>query len=349
MRVAQVSGSPLARARSVLAPLAVLAAGLAAALALAEVTARVFFPAARDHALPRSLVVVDDVLGWRLAKGVRVTHATSDFEVDYAVNSLGFRDRERRREPPAERPRLLLYGDSQVFGWGVPAERRFSAELERRLGLELWNLAVPGYGIDQQALAYDREGDREAAAVVLLLSQATVRRVNFDYRYGIHKPSFRSRAGSQLRLEPPAGGPSRAWLFRLPGWLYLPYMLDQALSRVELRLGVGRLEVAESGPPNRLVRDILRFAGRRARSRQQRLMVLADLPPAEEKRLRRACRRLDLDWLTIRLPKEGSLAISDSDSHWNAAAHELIAGQLAPQITAALRDREALPLPGGPC
>ncbi len=327
-------------AKAVLTPLLLLLVGLLAALVLAEITARTFFAAARDQALPRSLVTLDDDLGWRLAKGVRVTHATTDFEVDYAVNSLGFRGDEPGTEPDPQRLRIALYGDSQVFGWGVPAEQRFSAGIESRLdSVAVWNLAVPGYGVDQQALAYERDGDDfEAGATLLFFSPATMHRIHYDYLYGIYKPSFRLRDGPELHLEPPRGRPTRDWLFRLPGGLYFPYMLDQAASRIELQRGTGRLTAAETGPTDRLMQEILRRTQHHARARQHRLMVLAELTAAD--RLRQTCRELGVDLLTIRLPEErAALTISEQDPHWNVAAHRQIADQLAPQL-AAVVDRD---------
>ena len=348
MGISHVSGSPESRAKAALAPLTVLCCGFLAAVLLFEITARTFFRAAHDHALPRRLVTLDDYLGWRLSRGVHVTHTTSDFEVDYAINSLGFRDEEPRPEADPRRFRILLYGDSQVFGWGVPNERRFSDRIEDRLeSVEIWNMAVPGYGLDQQALAYGRDGaDFDDGAVMLFLSQATLHRISFDYFYGIHKPSFRLRNDSELHLQPPKKGAGRAWLHRLPSWLYFPYVLDQALTRLEQRLGAGRLSAAESGPRQELVREILRLTLGRARSRQQRLIVLTDLSPPEEGPVQDACLKLQVELMKIRLPQERqALALGETDPHWNATAHELIAEQLVAQL-AAFRRRIATPAGG---
>jgi hypothetical protein len=47
-------------------PLLAVAAGSALALVLAEGFVRVFFPHARDHAITRNVLALDDNLGWKL-------------------------------------------------------------------------------------------------------------------------------------------------------------------------------------------------------------------------------------------------------------------------------------------
>ena len=73
-----------------------------------------------------------------------------------SVNAAGFRDRDH---PAARSPgtrRIAVLGDSIAFGWGVPADQRFSERLETILNadspatattarFEVLNFAVPGY------------------------------------------------------------------------------------------------------------------------------------------------------------------------------------------------------------
>ncbi len=129
--------------------------GFCVALLLAEGYVRVFHPYSRDHVVPGGLFEIDDYLGWKFTEGKSARHHSRYFEATYRINTLGYRDKPRSLLKDAEIYRILLYGDSQVFGWGTPAEQRFSNLIEaQNPHLEIWNLAVPGYGIDQEVLSY---------------------------------------------------------------------------------------------------------------------------------------------------------------------------------------------------
>ncbi|MET0151898.1 MAG: hypothetical protein ABW298_04750, partial [Candidatus Binatia bacterium] len=123
--------------------------GAGIALVCAETWVRAFHPEARDYAVPSGLIRMDADLGWRLMPRAEGIHRSRHFTVTYGINSLGFRDEPRSVARPAGVQRILLYGDSQIFGWGIPLKERVSNRLEddRR---QIWNLAVPGYGLDQE-------------------------------------------------------------------------------------------------------------------------------------------------------------------------------------------------------
>src|SRR5215469_6578824 len=128
---------------------------LCVALSLCEVLVRVFDPHVRDSVIPGGFFMVDDDLGWRLRPGTRARHHTRYFDVEYTTIASGFRDRPRALWPAPATQRIVLYGDSLVFGWGVPEGKRFSDLVEHQgQNLEVWNHAVPGYGLDQEILAY---------------------------------------------------------------------------------------------------------------------------------------------------------------------------------------------------
>ncbi len=61
------------------------------------------------------------------------------------TNSLGFRGAEWPSGPPSAQ-RVLLLGDSQVFGFGVPYTQTLGPLLARRSGAEVLNAAVPSWG-----------------------------------------------------------------------------------------------------------------------------------------------------------------------------------------------------------
>ncbi len=79
------------------------------------------------------------------------------------TNSRGWRDREHDVDKPPGVFRVLLLGDSNVFGFVSAAEETIGRQLERRLRASGWNaevisLGYSGWGTDQEVEALAREG-----------------------------------------------------------------------------------------------------------------------------------------------------------------------------------------------
>lgn len=97
-----------------------------------------------------------------------------------------------------------MLGDSLAFGFEVADDETFSALLESRAGYEVVNLAVPGYGTDQEVIRLENEGMRFRPDVVILnvcLENDLADNVSRTFFYdGLHpKPYFRLEGG-RLRL-----------------------------------------------------------------------------------------------------------------------------------------------------
>jgi len=103
---------------------------------------------------------------------------TSDYSVVYRINSHGLRDGEHAYERPAAGRRYLALGDSFTFGSGIAYGQRFSDIPERLLaGVEVVNMGVPGYGLDNAVLAYITEGRRyRPDAVLVFVSRHVLKR-----------------------------------------------------------------------------------------------------------------------------------------------------------------------------
>lgn len=313
-------------------------AATAIALLLAEGVVRVFFPHARDHVVPSGLFAIDDELGWRLRPGASGVHRSRYFRVTYAINAIGFRDPERSAAKDPATRRILLLGDSQVFGWGVEEGERFSAGIERREPtLAVWNLGVPGYGLDQQVLAYERQEQLPADEALLFVTESTLSRMRVDRLYRKRKPRFTLDASGALRLErPPAGSATRGeLLYRVLSPFHLPYF-------VERRLAARQRTPRAARDLDPLVRAVIERAAAVARERGQTLGVLAALPAPAAAALARVCADAGVAFLAIEWPADdeaGALVFGEHDAHWNARAHELVAAQVAPWL-AARRGRE---------
>ena len=90
-----------------------------------------------------------DPLPVRLKANEKTVGITSDFEVTYKTNSMGFGDEEFAAAPQKKHVALAL-GDSFTFGEGVSYGKRFTEVIEKlNPSLQVHNLAVPGYGLDE--------------------------------------------------------------------------------------------------------------------------------------------------------------------------------------------------------
>lgn len=135
----------------------------------------------------------DDLLGWTLIPSVTVAHRGWEFEHTITTNSRGQRDDETAYERTPGRRRILLLGDSFMMGDGVERRFLFADLLEHELrNTEVVNLAVSGYGTDQELLSYLSEGKKYQADIVLLaLTIDNDFENNIEAKqYGMFKPYF---------------------------------------------------------------------------------------------------------------------------------------------------------------
>jgi hypothetical protein len=318
-----------------LAPVLLLLLGFAVAVALAEGLVRVADPHVRDHALPGGFFTIDGRLGWRQRPNHTVTHRTRYFEVTYATNALGYRDVTRSDQKRPGQTRVLLFGDSQVFGWGVPQGLRFSDLLEaRHPELEVWNHGVMGYGLDQQLLEYERwDNGWNPDAVVLFASPATLSRMDTGYVYRKHKPRFvLDRSGAlQLVVPPPSATTWTTIAYRVLSHWYLPYFLDRRLeaTREILRGTSAQASSATTGdepPLSALTPAVLARASEVARARGHRLLLLADLPGAALSSLRQVCAGHGIRVMAVKFPGGRTpFTFGPEDAHWNRRGHDRVA------------------------
>ncbi len=157
-----------------------------------------------------SVIHYDPLLGWSLEPNASLVSVDSQRGLRYRidVNSLGLRDRKLALEKPRDTRRVLILGDSFVFGVGLNGGERFSDLLDRSLPdhVEVINGGVPGWGTDQEMLFYESSLRRLRPDVVVLafLGQNDV--VNNGLRGPLIEVGTKPRFvcdGETLRLEPP--------------------------------------------------------------------------------------------------------------------------------------------------
>lgn len=145
----------------------------------------------------------DDELGWRPLPDVSGQHQRHGFSVFVHQNQFGLRGpNTMRREKTTTTTRMLVLGDSYVWGYGVDQDRIFTDPQVHQSEMELINFGVSGYGTDQEFLLYLREGTFfEADEVVLAFTPYNDVENNLSPKqYDKLKPYF-TISGHQLVLH----------------------------------------------------------------------------------------------------------------------------------------------------
>jgi hypothetical protein len=265
------------------------------------------------------------------------------------------RDRPQIPERPARSAdaplRVVAVGDSFVFGNDVAPDENFCAVLEQNWRLEVLNMGVPGYGIDQSYLKYREYGAVYAPDIVLLgiyvhdYERTTVAFTAFA------KPLFVEHSGHFALANLPVPDPP-AELTRIGAafdhrW-YLPALVDDAWHRLRHQGDAAYFDEAD-----RIIRHILGQLMERLEPTQRLLVVhipkgnaftdQADVEHAEmHRRLLAIYDELHVDHIDL-LDAFGQvedptaryyvIRPSGSPSHLNPAGHrraaELIAANLA--------------------
>ena len=93
---------------------------------------------------------------------------------DVTINSRGLRDREVAAEKPESTKRILMLGDSIVFGWGVPQDKTISVDLEHDLTaagfgpVEVINTGVGNYNTAMETAYFLKTGVSYQPDIVVL-------------------------------------------------------------------------------------------------------------------------------------------------------------------------------------
>lgn len=123
------------------------------------------------------------------------------------TNSLGFRSDFEFHSKRGPAPRILMFGDSYTAGDNCSNQERYSDQLARILGAEVYNFGLSGSGTDQHLLLY-REFARsiERDLVVICVQMDSIRRIQLSHRESIDritrqrvlvpKPYFRLENGA---------------------------------------------------------------------------------------------------------------------------------------------------------
>jgi hypothetical protein len=133
----------------------------------------------------RQLFEYHPVIGHKFVPNLRVRVPFENGGYLVRTNCTGFRcDHEHTHQRTQGIYRILLFGDSTAAGDGVSNGKRFGDVLEQALpGTEVFNMAIPGSGTDQQYLLYREYGAPvERDLVIISVLVENVRRVAARYR-----------------------------------------------------------------------------------------------------------------------------------------------------------------------
>jgi len=143
----------------------------------------------------------DSSLGWRPTP--QSSYAFNGCRaISVQHNSLGFRDREHGN---SEQHRLLVLGDSFIWGYDVEANERFTDLIQNKYpALNVVNLGVSGFGTDQELLLLRSLIDQLRPESVLLMyndgTDATDNTSNIVYG-GYYKPWFEKASDGTINLK----------------------------------------------------------------------------------------------------------------------------------------------------
>ena len=182
---APTTKAPRKRKRRLRVRILALVISLLLSLLVAEVAARIFDLGGTT--LTRgSLHQHDPDAGWICAANLDARfERPGSFSVRVRCNSRGLRGPEHTVEKPAGIRRIVVLGDSAMWGQGVENDEVLAHLLETRLAnTETINLGANGYSTVQELVRLETEGLRYSPDVVLLAFTPNDLADNFDDKKG---------------------------------------------------------------------------------------------------------------------------------------------------------------------
>lgn len=340
------------------APWLATAFGLGLGLVLSEGLAAFFLPAPLPERWPPCSVMPDPDLGWRM-----VPH---DVHYTYAhpvrLDALGLRNPPRPHRHPDEY-RILVLGDSEVYGQGVGDEAVFTARLEQLLNARdgtghpgrftVINAGVRAYATDQELAFLEKTGVRLRPHLVLLCVYVN----DFEPTdiAAVHRRSVAINGGGPylFDLRRPAGPGARLlWegvqLLRRSRVIMTVHdvlMARRARDGYEMRLVAGIVDDDIRHRIARFERELGRFLRSLAEARASGVVVVIPapeqvrspaLPPRYQELVAAAASRVGVPVIDLlpafRARFADRVPVLPYDPHYDPAGHALIAETLAERL-----------------
>jgi len=123
------------------------------------------------------------------------------FDVRIRCNSRGLRDEEIPYTKPPGTTRIVVLGDSFMWGYGVENDETFASQLEQRLPhTQTVNLGANGYSTVQELIRFETEGLRYDPDWTILAFTWNDLEGDFDEKEG-GRPIVGSTGGGILRID----------------------------------------------------------------------------------------------------------------------------------------------------
>ncbi len=162
-------------------------------------------------------------------------------EVVYYTDAEGNRVAEPMLVHDHDKPTILVGGESIALGIAVSYEDTFAAILESRLGVQVVDIAVYGYGMDQ---AFMRERDVAASYSHLLAIVTTFVPEEVERPEREERPSLHVTGAGSLELLPPTPVRIRESALRKLWWATYhddePFRTMEAIARATVDLAKSR-------------------------------------------------------------------------------------------------------------
>ncbi len=183
-------------------PIIIVLVGVLLVEGTTRVLLSVFTTPPPEPVIPRDLEQFNELLGWSPTPMFHGVSSRTGYEIEYRINSKGLRDDESSYSKPGHVFRIVTLGDSRTFGFGVPIEKHFSRLLEGYfVDVEVINMGVNGFGVDQELLYLSSEGLRyEPDLVLAYVAHYGAHRHMHSKRFGKEKPQYKLIDG-ELVLE----------------------------------------------------------------------------------------------------------------------------------------------------
>jgi hypothetical protein len=268
----------------------------------------------------------DSLTGWRMKPHHTFAERNGGAPIVYTSNAQGMRAPRDFSENCGSRP-IVLLGDSFFFGTGVSFDETVGAQLEDSLvhAVDIYDLAMPGFGIDQMWMTLRHRALRLCPALLI------VGFIDDDWRRsltahrplgGMPKPVFVLDHDS-LRRQTPADRPGPLMRF-IRQHSSVWRVLELASQRLSYRAGNG-----EWWRVNRAL--LAAMANDAAMARVPILFVrlpARDIPPAFPA-LRDEMARIHVSYIDLADRSVVPAAIHlEGDAHLNARGHAWVAGKI---------------------
>lgn len=227
------------------------------------------------------------------------------------IDDAGFR-KDLRTGPI----KSVLLGDSIAFGQSVKDEETIGYQLETMSGMDIVNMATPGWGLFQNAIRY-KESNFTEGYVILVLGEQDMKRLPFDES----EKHILSIKRCKNRLND----------------LMIATFIQERLSRISGFDFLGTANYQQPDPS--LYSENFRYLSsiaKDARDRNARLIIVA-YPPSEtlSEWLKDACAELNaeciLDMDEYMKDIEIDLII-EGEGHPSAAAYQIVAGRIYAEL-----------------